>query len=57
LRQLKGEQAEVLYLRFLQHMNVSETAAIMGKTDGAIKALQYRALKALEKKLPEGVGL
>ncbi|PSO50788.1 MAG: hypothetical protein BRC31_07130 [Actinobacteria bacterium QS_5_72_10] len=56
LRQLKGEQAEVLYLRFLQHMNVSETAAIMGKTDGAIKALQYRALKALEQKLPEGVG-
>lgn len=55
LRELKGEQAEVLYLRFLRHMNVSETAAIMGKTEGAIKALQYRALKALEKKLPEGV--
>jgi RNA polymerase sigma-70 factor (ECF subfamily) len=55
IRQLKGEQAEVLYLRFIQHLNVSETAAAMGKTDGAIKALQYRALRSLAKLLPEGV--
>jgi RNA polymerase sigma-70 factor (ECF subfamily) len=55
LRQLKGEQAEVLYLRFIQHLNVAETAAVMGKTDGAIKALQYRALKSLAKVIPEGL--
>ena len=55
--ELKGEQAEVLYLRFIQHLNVAETAKVMGKTDGAIKALQYRALKSLAKLLPEGVGL
>lgn len=55
IRQLKGEQAEVLYLRFIQHLNVSETAAVMGKTDGAIKALQYRALKSLAKLMPEGL--
>jgi RNA polymerase sigma-70 factor (ECF subfamily) len=55
MRELKGEQAEVLYLRFLTHLNVSETAQVMNKTEGAIKALQYRALRALEKKLPEGV--
>jgi RNA polymerase sigma-70 factor, ECF subfamily len=55
LRKLKGEQAEVLYLRFIQHLNVAETAAVMGKSEGAIKALQYRALKALQKQLPEGL--
>jgi len=55
IRQLKGEQAEVLYLRFIQHLNVAETASVMDKTDGAIKALQYRALKSLAKLLPEGV--
>jgi RNA polymerase sigma-70 factor, ECF subfamily len=55
LRQLKGEQAEVLYLRFIQHLNVAETAAVMGKTEGAIKALQYRALRSLQKLLPEGL--
>ena len=57
IRQLKGEQAEVLYLRFIQHLNVAETAAVMGKTDGAIKALQYRALKSLAKLMPEGLAV
>jgi RNA polymerase sigma-70 factor, ECF subfamily len=52
LGQLKEEQAEVLYLRFIQHLNVSETAAVMGKSEGAIKALQYRALKSLAKLVP-----
>ena len=32
-----------------QGYSVAETAAAMGKTDGAIKALQYRAVKALYK--------
>ncbi|MGI8875954.1 MAG: sigma-70 family RNA polymerase sigma factor [Egibacteraceae bacterium] len=56
LRQMKGDQAEVLYLRFIQRLAVAETAAVMGKTDGAIKALQYRALKSLAKHLPGGMG-
>jgi RNA polymerase sigma-70 factor (ECF subfamily) len=55
LARLKGEQAEVLYLRFIQHLNVAETGAVMGKTDGAVKALQYRALKSLAKLMPEGM--
>lgn len=55
LAQLKGEQAEVLYLRFVQHLNVAETGAVMGKTEGAVKALQYRALKSLAKLMPDGM--
>lgn len=46
LRQLNGEQARVLFLRFIQHLDVSETAAAMGKSVGAIRALQYRALRS-----------
>ncbi len=34
-------------LRFIQGMSVSETAAVMGKNDGAIKALQHRAVRKL----------
>jgi RNA polymerase sigma-70 factor, ECF subfamily len=49
LSQLKSEQAEVLYHRFLQGFDVETTARIMGKNEGAIRALQYRALKALAK--------
>jgi RNA polymerase sigma-70 factor (ECF subfamily) len=49
LGQLKDEQAEVLCLRFIQHLDVPETAAAMGKSVGAIRALQYRALRSLAK--------
>ena len=49
IRRLGNEQQEVIYWRFLQGYSVAETAAAMGKTDGAIKALQYRAVKALYK--------
>ena len=49
IAQLGTEQQEVIYWRFLQGYSVAETAAAMGKSDGAIKALQYRAVKALYK--------
>ena len=41
-------------LRFLQGYSVAETAHAMGKNEGAIKALQYRAVRALHRLLPEG---
>ncbi len=49
ISRLGNEQQEVIYWRFLQGYSVAETAAAMAKTDGAIKALQYRAVKALYK--------
>lgn len=51
--QLKSEHAEVVYLRFIQHLNVAETGAVMGKSAGAVKALQYRALKSLGRLVPD----
>jgi RNA polymerase sigma-70 factor (ECF subfamily) len=45
--QLGDEQRECVMLRFVHGMSVSETAAIMGKNDGAIKALQHRAVRKL----------
>jgi RNA polymerase sigma-70 factor (ECF subfamily) len=52
VKQLGPEQQECIVLRFLQGMSVSETAAILGKNDNAVKALQYRAVKALGRLLP-----
>jgi RNA polymerase sigma-70 factor, ECF subfamily len=49
IARLGNEQQEVIYWRFLQGYSVAESAAAMGKSDGAIKALQYRAVKALYK--------
>ena len=55
VQQLNPEQQECIVLRFLHGMSVSETAEIMGKKDGAIKALQHRAVRRLAALLPEGL--
>jgi RNA polymerase sigma-70 factor, ECF subfamily len=47
VNQLGDEQRECVLLRFMQGFSVSETAAVMGKKDGAIKALQHRAVRKL----------
>jgi RNA polymerase sigma-70 factor (ECF subfamily) len=54
VRQLNPEQQECIVLRFLQGFSVAETAQAMGKNEGAIKALQYRAVRALARLLPDG---
>jgi RNA polymerase sigma-70 factor, ECF subfamily len=54
VKQLNPEQQECIVLRFLQGFSVAETALSMGKNEGAIKALQYRAVRALARLLPEG---
>ena len=53
VKQLGPEQQECVVLRFLQGLSVAETALAMGKNEGAIKALQYRAVRALGRLLPE----
>jgi len=57
VRRLGPEQQECVVLRFLQGLSVAETAQVMGKNDGAIKALQHRAVRALGRLLPEGMEL
>jgi RNA polymerase sigma-70 factor, ECF subfamily len=54
VKQLNPEQQECIVLRFLQGFSVAETAKAMGKNEGAIKALQYRAVRALARLLPDG---
>ena len=54
VRRLGAEQQECIVLRFLHGFSVAETARAMGKNEGAIKALQYRAVRALARLLPEG---
>jgi RNA polymerase sigma-70 factor (ECF subfamily) len=54
VKRLNPEQQECIVLRFLQGFSVAETAQAMGKNEGAIKALQYRAVRALARLLPEG---
>lgn len=55
VKQLSAEQQECIVLRFLQGLSVSETALAMERNEGAIKALQHRAVRRLGKILPEGL--
>ncbi|MFC5748654.1 sigma-70 family RNA polymerase sigma factor [Actinomadura rugatobispora] len=52
VRDLGSEQQECVVLRFLHGLSVAETALVMGKKTGAIKALQYRAVRSLARMLP-----
>ena len=52
VRQLKPEQQECIVLRFLQGLSVAETAAVLQRSEGAVKQLQLRAVRALAKLVP-----
>lgn len=47
LHHLTAEQQQVVTLRFLQGHSIKDVAQVMGKNEGAIKGLQFRALQAL----------
>jgi RNA polymerase sigma-70 factor, ECF subfamily len=53
-KKLTKAQQEVISLRFTGEMPVAEVARIMGKSEGAIKALQHSAIVALRKALLTG---
>jgi RNA polymerase sigma-70 factor (ECF subfamily) len=48
---LSSEQQQVLTLKFVFGFSNVEAATILGKTEGAVKSLQHRALVTLNKKL------
>ena len=51
LRQLSPDQQQIIILRFVQGCTHAEAAAIMGKSEGALRALQCRALTSLHEAL------
>jgi len=51
MRDLTPDQEEVLVLRFVLGFDLDQTAAITGRTPGAVKSLQHRGLASLEKLL------
>lgn len=51
LRQLGDDQRQVVLLRFVEGLSHAEVAAIVGKSEGATRALQHRALLTMAKLL------
>src|SRR5881398_1091293 len=48
---LSQEQRQVLTLKFVFNLPNAEVATILGKTEGAVKSLQHRALVSLQKQI------
>lgn len=51
---LTHSQREVISLRFAAQMSIAEVAKTMGKTEGAVKALQHSAVAALRRLMAAG---
>src|SRR5712691_3777917 len=51
IEDLSQEQQQVLTLKFVFNFPNAEVGTILGKTEGAIKSLQHRALVSLEKQI------
>jgi RNA polymerase sigma-70 factor (ECF subfamily) len=52
---LTREQQEVIALRFFNDCSLQEAAVALGKSVGAVKLLQHRALAALRRQMAPGV--
>ena len=51
IENLSHDQQQVLTLKFVFNFSNGEAATILGKTEGAVKSLQHRALASLQKQI------
>lgn len=53
LEQCAGDQKMVVVMRYFQQLSITETADILGWTEGKVKTTQHRAIKQLRRFLEE----
>ena len=53
LKQLSGDHQDVIIMRFIEELSPGEIAKALGKTEGAVRVMQHRALSALKNTLKE----
>lgn len=53
IARLTPRQQQVIVLRFLEGLSHAEVARIVGRSEGAVRVLQYRALEALRRLLDQ----
>ncbi len=49
---LPPEQRDCLLMRFVQGLSITQTATALGRSEGAVKQLQLRAVRKLARVLP-----
>lgn len=53
LLKLEDDQQNVLIMKFVNELTNKEIAGVLGKSEGAIRVIQHRALKQLKKQINE----
>jgi RNA polymerase sigma-70 factor (ECF subfamily) len=56
VRKLRGDQRQVIVMRFVDGLSYPDIAKVLGKTIGAVRVIQYRALCALRRRLEDDLG-
>lgn len=56
VRELPADQQRVVRMRFAEERSIRDIAQRLGRSEGAVKQLQFRALKSLRARLDEGNG-
>jgi RNA polymerase sigma-70 factor, ECF subfamily len=54
VRELPTDQRRVIEMRFAEDKRVAEIAQTLGRSEGAVKQLQFRAFETLRKRLDHG---
>lgn len=52
---LPDDQRDCVLMRFVQELSIAETAQVLGRSEGAVKQLQLRAVRSLAKMLSQEV--
>lgn len=56
IESLPEDRKALIILKFVDHLSNAEIAEILGRTEGAIKALYHRTLISLKRAMSEGAG-
>ena len=56
VRRLKGDQRQVIVMRFIDGLSYPDIAKVLGKSIGAVRVIQCRALCALRHRLEDDLG-
>lgn len=54
MKDLKDIERNILIMRFVEDLSVKEVAEALGKTEGAVKVAQHRALEKVKKIMGQG---
>lgn len=56
VRRLRRDQRQVIVMRFVDGLSYPDIAKVLGKSVGAVRVIQYRALCALRRRLEDDLG-